>query len=61
MTDYSKTRRLLLDIDKIMEKKGFANVYYILTTIVNDMAIKYNLQEEEIQKQLNLIIKAIKR
>lgn len=37
------------------------NIYQVLTNIVIFMESKYNLQEEEIEKQLELILKAIKR
>lgn len=54
-----KIRGLMLEIGKILDKKFLSrNTYYILTDIVIKMEEKYNLQEEEIIKQLELILKS---
>ena len=56
-----KIRGLLQEIGKILDKKFLSrNTYYILTDIVIKMEEKYNLQEEEIIKQLELILKSYK-
>lgn len=56
-----KIRGLMLEIGKILDKKFLSkNTYYILTDIVIKMEEKYNLQEEEIIKQLELILKSYK-
>lgn len=57
MDNGTKIRGLMLDIEK---KIGIENTYRILTQIVISMESKYNLQEEEIIQQLELILKALK-
>lgn len=56
MTNSVKIRKLMLDIQ---EKLGIENTYKILTQIVISMEEKYNLQEEELIKQLELILISI--
>lgn len=57
MDNGTKIRGLMLDIEK---KIGIENTYRILTQIVISMESKYNLQEEEIIQQLELILGALK-
>lgn len=54
-------RRLLQEIEKRynLKYKESENVYQILTNIVILLEAKYNLQDDEIEKQLSLILKAI--
>lgn len=54
----TKIRRLLQEISTIIDNKGKKGTYGILTDIVIKMAEKYNLQEEEIIKQLDLVLKS---
>lgn len=54
----TKIRRLLQEISTIIDNKGRIGTYEILTDIVIKMEEKYNLQEEEIIKQLELILKS---
>ena len=56
MDNGTKIRGLMLDIEK---KIGIENTYRILTQIVIYMESKYNLQEEEIIQQLELILGAL--
>ena len=55
-----KIRGLLQEISKEIEKRQKDSVYSILTDIVIKMEEKYNLQEEEVEKQLELILKSYK-
>jgi len=55
-----KIRGLLQEISKEIEKREKNSVYSILTDIVIKTEEKYNLQEEEIIKQLELILKSYK-
>ena len=54
-------RKLLQEIEKQynLKYKVNENVYQILTNIVILLEAKYNLQDDEIEKQLSLILKAI--
>lgn len=49
-------RKLMQDIEK---RIGIENTYRILTQIVISMEIKYNLQEEEIIQQLEMILRSV--
>ena len=53
-----KIRRLLQEISNILESKKRHSIYEVLTDIIINMEEKYNLQEEEIIKQLELILKS---
>ena len=57
MDNGTKIRGLMLDIEK---KIGIENTYRVLTQIIISMEDKYNLQEEELIQQLELILKALK-
>lgn len=54
----AKIRRLLQEISAIIDNKAKISSYEILTDIVIKMEEKYNLQDEEIIKQLELILKS---
>lgn len=56
----SEIRKIMQEIGDILDKKDFHNNYEIITYIIIKMEEKYNLQEEELYKQLELIFKAIK-
>lgn len=53
-----KIRRLLQEISNILESKKRHSIYEVLTDIIINMEEKYNLQEEEIIKELELILKS---
>lgn len=53
-------RKLMQEIGEILDKNDYKKSYYLLTNIIIKMEEKYNLQEEEIIKQLELILKALK-
>ena len=53
-----KIRGLLQEISNILESKKRHSIYEVLTDIIINMEEKYNLQEEEIIKQLELILKS---
>lgn len=53
-------RKIMQDIGKILDEKEYTKSYYLLNNIIIKMEDKYNLQEEKIIKQLELILKAIK-
>lgn len=58
MENSVKIRKLLQDISKILEAEKRHSIYEILTSIIIDMEDKYNLQDDEIIKQLELILKS---
>lgn len=51
-----KIRKLMQDIQKKLE---IDNTYRVLTQLVISMEEKYNLQEEEIIEQLELLLKSV--
>ena len=53
-------RGLLQDISTILENRKRNTAYAILTDIVVNMETTYNLQDEELIKQLELILKSFK-
>ncbi len=59
MEEIAKTRKLLQELSNILEKRSDESIYSMLSNIINNMAMKYNLEEEEIHKQLELIIKSL--
>lgn len=61
MDNSTKIRWLLQDIDRELRRTDNDNFYDILTRIVISMETKYNLQDEEIIKQLELILESLKR
>lgn len=54
----AKIRKLLHDISELIEKENRHSIYEILTSIVINMESRYNLQDDEIITQLELILKA---
>lgn len=58
MNDSAKIRYLIKEIDKKLNERECYDFYGILNYIVIKMEEKYNLQEEEIIKQLELILKS---
>lgn len=58
MNNSVKIRKLMQDIEREVK---IDNTYKILTRLVISMETKYNLQEEEIIKQLEMILKSIKK
>ena len=60
MENSVKIRGLLQDITKALDGK-VSITYQTLTRIIISMETYYNLQDEEVIKQLELILKAIKR
>ena len=61
MDNSTKIRWLLQDIDRELRRTDNDNFYDILTRIVISMETKYNLHDEEIIKQLELILESLKR
>lgn len=59
MNNSVKIRGLLQEISKIEESYKRHNLYEYLTDIVIKMEEKYNLQEEELIQQLELILKSL--
>ncbi len=59
MEGTTKTRKLLQELSNILEKRNDKSIYSMLSNIINNMAMKYNLKEEEIHKQLEMIIKSL--
>lgn len=55
-----KIRKLMQEIEWYLDNRRKTSAYDILTDIVINMEEKYNLQEEEIEKQLELILKCYK-
>lgn len=53
-------RGLLQEIGKKVETNDFKSLYQVFTYIICKMEEKYNLQEEEMIKQLELILESIK-
>lgn len=53
-------RGLLQDISTILENRNRTTAYEMLTDIVINMETTYNLQDEELIKQLELILKSFK-
>ena len=58
MNDSAKIRYIIKEIDKKLNERECYDFYGILNYIVIKMEEKYNLQEEEIIKQLELILKS---
>lgn len=58
--DLTKTRKLIKELADLIDKHGVGTTYNKLSMIINSMAVKYNLEEEEIHKQLELLINSIK-
>jgi len=56
MNNGVKIRGLMLEIEK---KLGIENTYRVLTQIIISMEDKYNLQEEELIQQLELILNSL--
>lgn len=62
MDNSVKIRKLMQDIEKEIEKQekySTFRLYNLLTKIVICMETKYNLKEEEIINQLELILKSV--
>ena len=57
MNNGVKIRGLMLDIEKEL---GIENTYRVLTQIICSMEYFYNLQEEELIQQLEMILKSVK-
>lgn len=52
-------RGLMQDISKKIEERERKSAYSILNDIIISMKTKYNLQDDEIIKQLELIFKSL--
>lgn len=59
MNNGAKIRGLISQIDKKLNERETYNFYGIINYIVIGMEAKYNLQEEEIIKQLEMILKGL--
>jgi len=59
MNNGAKIRELISKIDKKLNERETYNFYGIINYIVIGMEEKYNLQEEEIIKQLEMILKGL--
>ena len=59
MENSVKIRKLLQDITKTLDGK-VSITYQTLTKIITSMETYYNLQDDEVIKQLELILKAVK-
>lgn len=58
--DLAKTRKLINELADLIDKHGVGTTYNKISMVINNMAVKYNLEEEEIHQQLELIINSIK-
>ena len=58
--DFAKTRKLIKELADLIDKNDVGTTYNKISMVINNMAVKYNLEEEEIHKQLELMINSIK-